>query len=111
MKKIFLLLFIPFISFGQETPKEQLKFNPDMPVIHTQASCGKCMLNMAGNTCELAVKIKDSYYYVEGTGIHDHGGAHSEKGFCNSIRNADVQGILIENRFHVTYFELKKDKD
>ena len=27
------------------------------------------------------------------------------------IRNADVQGILIENRFHVTYFELKKDKD
>ena len=105
---LFLLLFIPLVSFGQETFKNKLIFNPEMSLIKTEASCGICMLNMEGKECELAVKIKDSTYYVAGTGIDDHGDAHSVSGFCNAIRKVDVQGKVINNKFHVTYFKLNK---
>ena len=109
MKKLLLLsLFIPLVSFGQETFKNKLIFNPEMSLIKTEASCGICMLNMKGKECELAVKIKDSTYYVVGTGIDDHGDAHSDSGFCNAIRKADVQGKVMNNKFHVTYFKLNK---
>ena len=108
MKKlILLLLFIQLVSFGEETYKKKLKFNPEINLIKAEASCGICMLNMEGKECELAVKIKDSKYYVSGTGIDDYGDAHSEKGFCNAIRKADIQGEVIENKFHITYFKLK----
>ena len=30
-----------------------------------------------------------------------------KKGFCNAIRKADIQGEVIENKFHITYFKLK----
>ena len=109
MKKLLLLLlFVPLVSFGQETFKNKLIFNPEMSLIKTEASCGICMLNMEGKECELAVKIKDSTYYVVGTGIDDHGDAHSVSGFCNAIRKADVQGKVMNNKFHVTYFKLNK---
>ena len=109
MKKLLLLLlFIPLVSFGQETFKNKLIFNPERSLIKTEASCGICMLNMKGKECELAVKIKDSTYYVVGTGIDDHGDAHSDSGFCNAIRKADVQGKVMNNKFHVTYFKLNK---
>ena len=108
MKKLLLiLLFIPLVFFGQETYKNKLKFNPEINLIKAEASCGICMLNMEGKECELAVKIKDSKYYVVGTGIDDYGDAHSEKGFCNAIRKADIQGEVIDNKFHITYFKLR----
>ena len=109
MKKLILiLLFIPLVSIGQEIYKNKLKFNSEINLIKTEAACGICMLNMEGKECELAVKIKDSKYYVVGTGIDDHGDAHSEKGFCNAIRKADIQGKIIDNKFYITYFKLTK---
>ena len=108
MKKLLLLLlFIPLVSFGQEKFEKQLKFDPETHIIQAEVSCGICMFDMEGKECELAIRIKDSSYYVEGTDIDDHGDAHSKIGFCNAIRKADVQGKIIDNRFHVTYFELK----
>ena len=107
MKKlILLLLFIPLVSFGQEIYKNKLKFNPEINLIIAEAACGICMLNMQGNECELAVKIKDSKYYVVGTGIDDHGDAHSNDGFCNAIRKAEVQGELVNGIYLVNYFKL-----
>jgi len=103
MKKLLtLLIFIPLVSFGQKTLKEK----PEINLVKAEAACGICMLNMQGEECELAVKIKDSKYYVIGTGIDDHGNAHSKKGFCNAIRKADIQGKVIDNKFHITYFKL-----
>ena len=104
MKKLILLLFIPLVSFGQKTLKEK----PEINLVKAEAACGICMLNMQGEECELAVKIKDSKYYVIGTGIDDHGNAHSKKGFCNAIRKAEIQGKVINNKYHITYFELVK---
>tara|TARA_B100001059_G_scaffold67659_1_gene64445 strand:- start:334 stop:678 length:345 start_codon:yes stop_codon:yes gene_type:complete len=111
MKKlIILLLFIPLVSFGQENFKNKLKFDPEINLIKAQVSCGICMFDMEGKQCELAVKIKDSKYYVEGTGVDDHGDAHSNIGFCNAIREAEVQGKVIDNKFHVSYFKLTKSE-
>lgn len=105
-KKILLvLLFIPIVSFGQEIFRNNLKFNPKINLIKAEAACGICMFNMEGKECELAVRINDSKYYVVGTGIDDHGDAHSEKGFCHAIRKATVQGKVIDNKFHITYFK------
>ena len=105
MKKLLtLLIFIPLVSFGQKTLKEK----PEINLVKAEAACGICMLNMQGEECELAVKIKDSKYYVIGTGIDDHGNAHSKKGFCNAIIKAEIQGKVINNKYHITYFELVK---
>ena len=59
------------------------------------------------NLKDKELKIKDSKYYVVGTGIDDYGDAHSEKGFCNAIRKADIQGKVRDNKFHITYFKLR----
>jgi len=40
--------------------------------------------------------------------IDSHGDAHAKDGFCNSIRKAEVQGEIINDRFKVTYFKLLK---
>ncbi len=47
-------------------------------------------------------------YFVEGTGIDDHGDAHDNEGFCNAIKKAKVQGSVVKDKFVVTYFELIK---
>ena len=105
---VLLMVFIPFASFGQKPLKNKLKFNPEINLIKAEAACGICMLDMQGKECELAVKIKDSKYYVIGTGIDDHGDAHSKKGFCSAVKKADIQGKIMDNNFHVTHFELKQ---
>ena len=110
-KPIILLLLFPLVFFGQKIKEKSLKFNPELHIIKVDASCGICMFNMEGKTCELAIKLNDSKYYVEGTGIDDHGDAHAKSGFCNAIRKAEVQGKIIEQKFHLTYFELKEIKD
>jgi hypothetical protein len=109
MKKIIIiLLFIPFLSFGQKTETNKLKFDPNKKTLKVEASCGICMLNMNGKECLLAVKYNGESYYVDGAGIDDFGDAHSDTGFCNSISDAKIQGKLIDEIFFVSYFELIK---
>ena len=113
IKKVILLflMVIPLISFSQKISEKTIKFNPEIHIIEVEASCGICLFNMEGSECKLAVKLNNVTYYVEGTGIDDHGDAHSKSGFCNAIRTAEVQGKIIDNKFHATYFELKRFKD
>ena len=70
------------------------------------ASCGICQFGMTGDECELAVKINDKYYYVEGTAIDQHGDAHAEDGFCSVVRKAKVTGQIKNGVFVATSFEL-----
>ena len=110
MKKLVVLsaLFIFACKHDKKVSTKELKFNPDIELIIAEASCGICMFNMEGEKCELAVKIKDEKYYVLGANIDSFGDAHSDTGFCNSIREADIQGELINNKFLLTYFKLTK---
>ena len=43
---------------------------------------------------------------VDGTTINDHGDAHGDDEFCNSVRQARVQGHVEAERFVVKSFSL-----
>jgi hypothetical protein len=107
MKKFLLFfLFSSFVAVAQT--KTAGKLDPATPVLVLETSCGSCNFEMPGKECFLAVKLDGKAYAVQGTSIDDHGDAHDEKGFCNAIRKAKVQGSVIGNKFVVTYFELLK---
>lgn len=76
-------------------------------IIVTEVACGECQFNMRGNGCDLAVRINDVCYFVDGTDIDAHGDAHEKNGFCNAIKTANVQGEVKNGRFAVTYFQLQ----
>lgn len=74
-----------------------------------ETSCGQCQFGMKEKKgCDLAVRINGKAYFVEGTKIDDHGDAHANDGFCESIRKAEVQGEVVSDKFKVTYFKLVK---
>ena len=75
-------------------------------------SCGQCKLGFKGKPgCSLTIKIGESIYPVEGTGIHDHGDAHGKEGFCSAIRVAWVTGKIKDKVFHAESFELVGDSE
>mgnify|MGYP000502565478 CR=1 FL=1 len=65
MKNYVFLLF-PIFALGQQI---ELLPNPEVETIKAEASCGICMFDMQGKSCELAVRFKGDSYYVEGAGI------------------------------------------
>jgi hypothetical protein len=71
-----------------------------------EVACGMCQFDLQGKDCALAIRIDAKAYYVDGTGIDEHGDAHARDGFCNKIRKAAMQGILENGRYKVSYFKL-----
>ena len=71
-----------------------------------EVSCGQCQFKMEGKGCDLAIRVDNKAYYVDGTKIDQHGDAHAKDGFCETIRKAEVKGAVVEDRFKVTYFKL-----
>ena len=70
-------------------------------------SCGQCNLGYKGKPgCSLTIKIGDSVYPVEGTGLHDHGDAHGSVGFCSAVRVAWATGKIKKDIFHAETFAL-----
>ena len=111
MKKLLLglLLLTIFNTINaQDTTRTKLVFNPKTPTCEVEATCGTCMFKMEGKGCLLAIKFKGKNYFVDGTGLDDHGDAHDAEGFCNAIKKAKVQGKVVKDRFEVSYFELIK---
>ena len=72
-------------------------------------SCGTCKLGVKEGGCSLSVKIGNTVYPVEGTGIHDHGDAHDSVGFCSAVRVAWAKGKMKKNVFHAETFSLVGD--
>ncbi len=74
-----------------------------------EAACGQCQFKMTEKSgCDLAVKIDGKSYFVDGTTIHDHGDAHADDGFCETIRQVEVKGEIIDGRFKAESFTLIK---
>jgi len=71
-----------------------------------EAACGQCLLGLPGTGCDLAVRIDGLAYFVDGSGIDDHGDAHAKDGLCNKIRVAKATGEVIGGRFQATSFTL-----
>lgn len=49
-------------------------------------SCGQCQFKMEGKGCNLAIRVNNKTYYIDGTGIDDYGDAHAADGFCEAIK-------------------------
>ena len=69
-------------------------------------ACGQCIYSMTGDECELAIQIDGKAYYVEGSGIDDHGDAHAHDGLCSTSRKANVKGELKKGAFFAEKIEL-----
>ncbi|MHC4947086.1 MAG: DUF6370 family protein [Planctomycetota bacterium] len=78
----------------------------DDETLLVEAACGQCQFGLPGEGCDLAVRIDGQAYYVDGTGIDDHGDAHAAEGLCNAVRQARVEGSVEGGRFRATSFEL-----
>jgi hypothetical protein len=95
---------LPALSQVKETKTSTPVKNKEIIVV--DASCGQCKLGLRGKSCDLAIRVNGRSYFVDGTNINDHGDAHAASGFCNSIRKAQVEGKVVDNRFKATYFKL-----
>src|SRR5687768_16837375 len=115
MKKLMTAVFVlattlfSLSSFAQSTA-DTTKPDTAKELLEVEAACGQCRFALAGEGCDLAVRINGKAYFVDGTHIDQHGDAHAKDGFCNAIRKAKVQGELVNNRFKATYFQLVKDE-
>ncbi len=108
MKAIISILFILFAFTTSAQTKGTL--DSTQKVYTAKTACGKCKFGMTGHTCELAVKIDGKTYYVDNASIDDFGDAHANDGFCNAVRQARVQGEIVDGRFKARYFELLPEK-
>jgi Family of unknown function (DUF6370) len=109
MKTFLSLLFlVAFNSIcSSQTNKATIqKIDSTKAIQIVEVSCGQCQFKLAGEGCNLAVRIKGKSYFVDGTSIDEHGDAHADDGFCKAIRKAEVQGKIVKNRFVASYFKL-----
>lgn len=109
MKSVLVVLFLCIFSLSAMCQQNKPDLSiPDATkkIVKAKAACGICQFGQAGKTCELAVRIKNTTYYVDGANIDSFGDAHAADGFCNTIRKAEVQGEVVNNRYQLTYMKL-----
>ena len=107
MKYFILLLLAVFsstLAFSQNGIDTVPSPHKKLQVV--DAACGQCKFSLPGKSCDLAVKINDKAYFVDGTNIDSHGDAHASDGFCEAIRKAEVQGKIVNGRFVASFFRL-----
>lgn len=98
--KNLIFICVLFLSFSCKTEEKQT----------VELSCGQCQFGLTSKDgCDLAVRINDNAYFVDGADIDDFGDAHDENtGFCEVVRKAEVTGRLIEDRYKVSSVKLIK---
>lgn len=111
MKRILLMLCLIVLSsavYAQSTAQETSKVLKNKTV---EIACGECKFDMKGKSCDLAIRIDGTSYFVDGKNIDDFGDAHDKKkGFCNVISKATVTGEIVNNRFKADKIELVNAK-
>ncbi len=98
--------FFGLCVFAQNNTKSINVPDSTKKIENAEVSCGECKFKMVGSGCDLAVRINGKSYFVDGTKIDQHGDAHAKDGFCETIRKAEVQGEIIDDRYKVSYFKL-----
>ena len=103
-----LILFISSVTviMGSTGANDNYQYSMRIDLI-VDTACGMCQFGMDDEKgCVLAVEINSEFYYLEGTNIDDHGDAHAQDGFCNSIRKARVKGVIKGEKFFLENFKL-----
>ena len=76
------------------------------------ASCGMCNFGLKDSKgCNLAIKIGDTIYPVEGSSIHDHGDAHNDEGLCTATRIAYTRGEIKKGKLYTRNFVLLENPE
>ncbi len=98
MKKIAIVALLFIFSCSQKEEKKVL----------AEVSCGQCQFDLKSQDgCDLAIRIDNKAYFVDGAHIDDFGDAHDlETGFCEVVRKAKVVGQVENDRFKATSVEL-----
>ncbi|UOK42766.1 MULTISPECIES: DUF6370 family protein [Flavobacterium] len=102
------IIFLFLIGATTTALSQEKKEQPKTQIV--EAACGQCQFGMQEKGCDLAVRIEGKSYFVEGTSIDEHGDAHAEDGFCNTIRKAEVSGTIVEDHFKATSFKLIEEE-
>ena len=107
----FLLIILVFLTttitgFSQTSKNMAGNFQQNKKLLLVETACGECKLGLKGESCDLAVRINNKSYFVDGVHIDSLGDAHANDGFCNKIRMAEVQGEIKNDRFVASYFNL-----
>lgn len=97
---------LPVLAFAQTAPNLPAEPDAAKKLMLVEASCGECNFDLPGEACDLAVRLPDGTYYVDGAGISDFGHPHDKNGFCVAVRKAEVQGEVVDGRFKASYFKL-----
>jgi len=101
-----LFLFTSFLAYSQVAKTTDKKPDPKKELRTVEASCGECNFGLLGDNCDLAVKIEGKPYFVDGVSITEFGHPHNKNGFCVAVRQAQVQGEVVDGRFKASYFKL-----
>jgi hypothetical protein len=101
MKKIIIISFFILISCGNKKEVQQV----------AEVSCGQCKFGIKEPMgCDLAIRIENKVYFVEGADIDDFGDAHDKTtGFCSVIRKAKVVGVIEDKKFMASSITLVDD--
>ena len=106
-RKLYFVLFaLVVFGLGCQDHGDSAKSSSQNEAFIAEAACGECQFGLDGDSCDLAVRIAGEAYFVDGSGIDDHGDAHADDGFCNAVREASVQGEIVNGRFVAKLFKL-----
>ena len=97
MKKMIVLSLLILVSCVEKKEK-----------IMAEVACGQCQFDLTTKDgCDLAVRINNKAYFVEGFGIDDFGDAHDEvTGFCEVIRKGEIAGVIEDGIFKASAIKL-----
>tara|TARA_A100001011_G_C14292959_1_gene837068 strand:- start:2327 stop:2680 length:354 start_codon:yes stop_codon:yes gene_type:complete len=88
------------------TTQQSNRTSEQVESLVAEVSCGQCNFELDGSGCNLAIRLKEVSYFVDGISIDDLGDPHDDNGLCNKIRLAKAQGKVKDDRFFATSIEL-----
>ena len=81
-------LLLPWCVVGQVASELRPQPDPNKPLATVEASCGECNFDLPGLGCDLAVRLPEGSFYVDGVDVKEFGHPHDANGFCLAVRRA-----------------------
>jgi len=112
-------------SSSSSQPAVEPASPPELPAFDVaeqvvELSCGQCQFGLPGASCDLAVRIDGTAYFVDSDASSSSGGggawnidsfgdAHAKDGLCNCIKHARISGRVEKGRFAAATIEVVQE--